>query len=77
MNLSEACDSLSHSLLIAQLNAYCVFILPWNLMASYVQDRKQHTKLGRTRAMTKEVPQRSILDPVLLNVCMNNQTDFI
>ena len=81
MDLSRAFDSLPHSLLISKLNAYGLSISACNLMARYLQDRKQHVKLGPVRStwsnLSKGAPQGYIRGPVLFNVFMNDLFYFI
>ena len=50
MDLSKAFDILPHSLLILKLNTYDLSISACNLMANYLQDRKQRVKLDPVRS---------------------------
>ena len=45
-NLSKAFDSLSHDLIIANLNAYEFSLSAARLMQSYLSNRKQRTKIS-------------------------------
>ena len=85
-DLSKAFDCLSHELLLAKLHA-CRFSIPaLRLVYSYLKNRRQRTKINSAYSCWEEiifeVPQGSILGPLLFNIflCdlfyMMSDTDF-
>ena len=74
MDLSKAYDCIPHQLLIAKLEAYerMVYIKSLNLLAYYLSERKQRTKIGSVFSewwkIICGIPQGSILGPHLFNI---------
>ena len=71
-DLSKAFDCLSHELLIAKLHAYGFDSPALKRIQSYLSNTKQMTKINATRSTWEEilfeVPQGSILGPLLFNI---------
>ena len=75
-DLSKAFDCLLHDLLIAKLHAYGFEIDSLRLIYSYLVGRKQRVKIDNEYSTWQEilfeVPQGSILGPLLFNIYMCN-----
>ena len=70
-DLFKVCDCIDHQLLIAKLNAYGVDMNSLYFLASYLEKRKQKTKVNGSYSNFDDilggVPQCSILGLLLFN----------
>ncbi len=76
MDLSKASDCVNHGLLIAKLSAYGLNMDVLQLIRSFLFNRQQRVKINNSFSDWKEikieVPQGSILGPLLFNVFIND-----
>ena len=72
IDLSKAFDCLDHELLIAKLNVYEFSLPALRLIHDYLPYRKQRTRVNNSYrkwlAVMFQIPQNSILGPLLFNI---------
>ena len=76
MDLSKAFDCLPHRLLLCKLRYYGITDDACTLLMSYLSQRKQRVKIGRSRSywgnLSHGVPQGSILGPLIFDIFLND-----
>ena len=81
MDFSEAFDTINHDLLIEKRKSYGFSKEVFNLMKSYLKNRKQkvqiNNKFNSERYFIAWVPQVSIDSPLLFNLFINDMIFFI
>ena len=80
MDLSKTFDTINHDLLIAKLEAYEFSANAMLFMLSYLKNRSQIVSTNSSSSnlvgIIADVPQGSILGPLLFNVFLNDMFYF-
>ena len=79
LDLSKAFDTVNHGILLEKLEAYRARGIVFQLLASFLQNRKQFTqideKVSEIRDINVAVPQRCLFGPLLFLIYINGMTD--
>ena len=76
LHLKKAFDTVDHEILLDKLNAYGIKGIAGNWFRSYPSERNQkcfvNSHLSPSRLLQSEVPQPTILDPLLFLLYIND-----
>ena len=74
LDLSKAFDTLNHDILLSKLHYYGISGIPYNLLSTYIRNRKQYVQYQETISnllnIKHGVPEGSILGPLLFLIYM-------
>ena len=76
LDLSKAFDTIDHTISLAKLRYYGIHDTALLLLKSYLNNRKQYVEFEDTKSeilpITVDVPQGSILEPLLFIIYIND-----
>lgn len=78
MGLAKAFDTINHSIFLSRLDSYGIKGMAFQWLESYLSNRPQISKVGKTlsdqKAISCGVPQGLVLVPLLFLTFMNDIT---
>ena len=79
MDLSKAFDTINHQLLLAKSHAYGFSKQALDIICSYLSNRKQkiNNAFSSWKNLILDVPQVSVLGPLLFNIYLNDLFFFL
>ena len=72
LDLAKAFHTVNHQILLSKLYAYGIRGIPFELMQSYLSNRKQCTVINKVKSSSLGVPQGSTLGPLLFLIYIHN-----
>ena len=79
MDLSKAFDTINHQLMLAKSHAYGFSKQTLDIICSYLSNRKQkiNNVFSSWKNLILDMPQVSVLGPLLFNIYLNNLFFFL
>ena len=77
IDLKKAFDTVCHERLLLKLNNYGIRGNAYDLLKSYLTNRYQYVHINNNSSTSKQVPQGSILGPLLYIIYVNDFSNAI